>query len=612
MCGIMAYIGKEQAYPIVIEGLKKLEYRGYDSTGVAVMNGSLSVYKKKGKVSDLESFIGIQKKNGYIAMGHTRWATHGVANDVNAHPHLSKDHRLVMVHNGIIENYNELKNHLLSQDFTFESDTDSEVLLQHIEWYRSSFSLSLIEAVRRGLGDVRGSYAMVIMDTLDPEKIVVAKKDTPLAIGMCTSGFYCASDASAIPCKVEDILFLQDGNIAQLDINGSHTIIDLENEEISVALSKLHRDEETYDKGDYDTYMLKEIFSQPRTIEACILDRNELPSDGIILNEITPYIDRISKVKRVIIIGCGTSWHAGLIGEYMMESMAQIPVEVEYASEFRYRNPIIMETDLVIAISQSGETADTLAALQLAKEKGALTYCIVNRENSSIARESNIESNIRTGIEIGVASTKAFTGQVTFLALLTLQLARLIGTRNNNEIHEVLGELRKLPQKIHQSLQCQAVCDQVGRYVSRYDHTLFLGRGINFPTALEGALKLKEISYIHAEGYPAAEMKHGPIALIDDNMPVVVVATNEGCLEKLISNVQEIRSRKGKIVLIANEGQNIDPQLYDFIIELPKVEEILSPISSVIPLQLISYYAARYRGCNIDQPRNLAKSVTVE
>ncbi len=612
MCGIMAYIGKEQAYPIVIDGLKKLEYRGYDSTGVAIMNGSLSVYKKKGKVSDLQSYIGIQKKNGYVAMGHTRWATHGIANDVNAHPHLSKDQRLVMVHNGIIENHNQLKSHLSSQGYHFVSDTDSEVLLQHIEWYRATFSICLLEAVRRALGDVQGSYALVIMDTYDPENIVVAKKDTPLAIGLCTSGFYCASDASAIPCNIEDIMFLEDGNIGLLNLHGSRTIINLDNEEISIELSKLNRDDEVYDKGAYDTYMLKEIFSQPETIRRCIEGRNTLAIDGLYLQELSEHLQRLSDINRVIITGCGTSWHAGLIGEYMIEDIARISVEVEYASEFRYRNPIITDKDLVIAISQSGETADTLAALQLAKEKGALTYSIVNRRNSSIGRLSNIESNIRTGIEIGVASTKAFTGQVTFLALLALQLAQLNGTRKNNEISEMLDELSLMPSFVQEALNCQAVCDQVGRYLSRYDHALFLGRGINFPTALEGALKLKEISYIHAEGYPAAEMKHGPIALIDENMPIVVVATNDSCHDKLISNIQETRSRKGKIILIASQGQNIDPKLYDFIIELPEVADFLSPIQSVIPLQLISYYAAKYRDCNIDQPRNLAKSVTVE
>lgn len=608
----MGYIGKNDGYPIVIDGLKKLEYRGYDSAGVAIMNGSLSLYKKKGKVNKLEEFISHKKTNGNIALGHTRWATHGEPNDANAHPHISHNGRLAMVHNGIIENYDAIKKFLLSEGHIFKSDTDSEVLVQYIEWYQDRYELDLIDAVGRALSDVEGSYAIMILDTSFPDKIVIAKENNPLVFGQKNGEFYVASDAGPLSTYTQQVVYLKDGEIAELRDNGSFKIFDHNNNLITPTYSTIQSAQENYELNGFDSYMLKEIYEQPKSIEACIKNRIDIISKEVNIPEIDDHKRVFSEANRIIIIGCGTSWHAGLIGEYLIESLANINVEVEYASEFRYRSPIINTNDVVIAISQSGETADTLAALNLANEKGAFTYSLVNTFGSTIARKSDIVSYINAGVEIGVASTKAFTAQVTLLMLIALKIGRIKSTINPLDYKSLIDQVLKLPNLIQKSFASNLVMKQVSERYSAKDHALFLGRGINFPLALEGALKLKEISYIHAEGYPAAEMKHGPIALIDENMPVFVVANNSKSLQKMISNVQEIKSRKGQVVLLIEEGQTIPEGLADFIVQLPKANEILSPIIASIPLQLFSYHAAKNRNCNIDQPRNLAKSVTVE
>lgn len=608
----MAYIGKKEAYPIIIEGLKKLEYRGYDSAGVAIMNGSLSLYKKEGKVAQLEDFVFGQKTNGNIALGHTRWATHGIPNDINSHPHTSQSGRLVLVHNGIIENYQALKNHLNLKGYTFQSETDTEVLVQYIEWYQTQYQLSLKEAVRRVLGDVKGAYAIVVLDTTNPEEIIIAKHDSPLAIGIAKDGFYVASDADPISPYTNTIVYLNDGEIARLNLKNSYEIIDLDNQEVVANITKIAQNKSDYEKGDYDSFMLKEIHQQTQTISDCLNGRIDVVNNEISLSAIDDHKRIFKDTQRIIIVGCGTSWHASLIGEYLIESLAGISVEVEYASEFRYRQPIIHENDVVIAISQSGETADTLAAIKLANEKGALTYGIVNKEGSTIARITDLVSYIKVGTEIGVASTKAFTGQVSILTMIALKLGHLKGNISKQDLSAYLEAFSILPETISKALMVNTQVKTIANLFEDKEHALFLGRGLNFPVALEGALKLKEISYIHSEGYPAAEMKHGPIALIDENMPVIVLATNDSSYQKLISNIQEVKARKGQVIVIKNEAQTFPSDLADYVIELPSINEIFCPILTSVPLQLLACHVAQLRGCNVDQPRNLAKSVTVE
>lgn len=608
----MAYIGTKEAYPIIIDGLKKMEYRGYDSAGVAVMNGSLSLLKKEGKVQALEDFALQRKTDGNLALGHTRWATHGVPSDANAHPHRSMSGRLVLVHNGIIENFRKLKYFLLAKGFEFTSETDSEVLVQFIEWYQSTYQLTLKEATRRALKEVEGSYAIAVMDTEYPDTLVVAKNDNPLVVGLASDGFYVASDPGPVSTYTTDVLFLQDHQLATLSKDGLYEVFDFDGKLQELPVKEIEQQHELYDKGDFNSYMLKEIHQQPETIQGALDGRLDLRRNTVVLPAVEANRRVFEQANRVVIVACGTSWHAGLIGEYLIEKLAKLNVEVEYASEFRYREPVLGQGDVVIAISQSGETADTLAAIKLAKEKGAFTYSLVNAADSTIARHCDAVSLINVGREISVASTKAFTGQVSLLVLLALKLGEIRQQLPAAEINKVIKALTLLPQQITRALQSTGKIEQIMKTIVDKDHSLFLGRGLNFPVALEGALKMKEISYIHAEGYPAAEMKHGPIALVDENLPVFVLATNDSCLSKLLSNVEEVKSRKGQIILIKNEDQEIPEGLADYVINVPRVIEALSPIITTIPLQLFSYFAAKQRGCDVDQPRNLAKSVTVE
>ncbi len=611
MCGIMAYIGKDQAYPIVIQGLKKLEYRGYDSAGVAIMNGSLHLHKKKGKVAELEHFAQYKNCHGNVALGHTRWATHGLPNDNNAHPHVSQSQRLVMVHNGIIENYASLRSFLLEEGYTFYSETDTEIIVQYIEWYQQTFELSLKEAMRRALGDVKGSYGIVALDVLDPNKLILAKKDSPLVIGLADDAFYAASDAGPLAAYTDSVVYLKDECIAEINGEGTFEIIDLENNTVDIPVTTIANiNNHTYEKDSYDSFMLKEIFQQSDTVKQCLAGR--IKANKIMISEIENHRRLFKQVDKITIIGCGTSWHAGLIGEYLIEQLAGISVEVEYASEFRYRSPVIRENDMVIVISQSGETADTLSSLKLANEMGAFTYALVNTERSTIARHADIVSYINAGPEIGVASTKAFTAQVTLLSMIAIQLGQLKGHIKGYEASALVRDIEKLPDIIDAALKCNSLTKEIAKDLSDYQSALFMGRGINYPVALEGSLKLKEISYIHAEGYPAAEMKHGPIALIDHKMPSIILATNTSLLDKVVSNIREIKSRNGSVILIKNAEDPVDSSIYDYCIELPKVHELLSPVIGVIPLQLLSYHVAKMRGCDVDRPRNLAKSVTVE
>ena len=612
MCGIMANIGSENAASEVLAGLKKLEYRGYDSAGVAVFNNALNVFKAKGKVADLENHIKNKSIAGLVAMGHTRWATHGVPAENNAHPHMSENGRLVMVHNGIIENYQSLKNFLTEKGYSFKSETDSEVLVQYIAWYQDHYQLELTEAVRRSLGDVEGSYAFVILDSAAPNTMVAAKNDNPLVVGISESGFYLASDVFPLTESCDKAIYLEDQEIITVHLEGDYEVIDFENVSITPETHTLERKDTVYSKEGFDSFMLKEIYEQPdiiaRTLESYV-DTNlaEIKIEAIDLHR-----RFFKQASRIVIVGCGTSWHAGLIAEYLIESMAGIQVEVEYASEFRYRDPLIGSSDIVIGISQSGETADTLAAIKLANERGAFTYGIINTPGSTIARHTDVVSYIQAGVEIGVASTKAFTGQVSLLTLIALKLATITGKLNPLQCKKSIDEFLEVPSKMQEALLTDQLLGKLSQNWVNKESALFLGRGLNFPVALEGALKLKEISYIHAEGYPAAEMKHGPIALVDSEMPVFILATNKSAWLKLTSNIQEIKSRKGEVIVIRNAGMEIDAALADFQIEIPTVSEFLTPLTTVVPLQLISYYIAKGRGCNIDQPRNLAKSVTVE
>ncbi len=614
MCGIVGYVGEKQAYDILIKGLKRLEYRGYDSAGIAISGESknLNFYKRKGKVAKLEEFIGEQSTEGTIGIGHTRWATHGPANDVNAHPHASGDGNLVLIHNGIIENYAVLKKELKTRGHVFHSDTDTEVLIHLIEEVRKKENLSLFEAVRVSLTKVVGAYAIVVMDKNNSDELVLAKKSSPLVIGIGDNDFYVGSDATPIIEYTKNVVYLEDEEIATISIKNGLKIKKLNNQDISPAIQELSMQLDVLEKGGYPHFMLKEIFEQPKTILDCMRGRINAQKGFVSLGGIVEYENKILNADRIIIIACGTSWHAGLVGEYLIEDLARIPVEVEYASEFRYRNPIIGENDVVLAISQSGETADTLAAIKLAKSKGATILGICNVVGSTISRESHAGSYTHAGPEIGVASTKAFTAQVTVLSLLAMQLAQKKGTIEKSKLNRLLFELESIPEKVAEVLKSDTLCEEISKTYKDVSNALYLGRGYSFPVALEGALKLKEISYIHAEGYPAAEMKHGPIALIDEEMPVFVVATKGPSYEKVVSNIQEVKARKGKIIAVVTQGDEDVKAVADHVIEIPHTEEQFIPILATIPFQLLSYHIALMRGCNVDQPRNLAKSVTVE
>jgi glutamine---fructose-6-phosphate transaminase (isomerizing) len=612
MCGIVGYIGHRDAYPILIKGLKRLEYRGYDSSGVALLNGTLNVYKREGKVSDLEKFTEGKSLSGTVGIGHTRWATHGVPCDRNAHPHVSNNSNLAMIHNGIIENYAALKEELTLLGYTFESDTDTEVFLNLIEEICKEDKVPLEEAVRIAMNEVIGAYAIVVLDRNDPDRIIAARKGSPLVIGVGTQEFFVASDASPIVEYTKNVVYLKDEEFAVLHRNGEMELRTVGGIEKSAFIQKLEMDLEKIEKGGYEHFMQKEIFEQPHVVQDCFRGRMNAEKGWIKLGGISEFAARINNAKRFVITACGTSWHSALIGEYLIEDLARIPVEVEYASEFRYRNPIINESDVLIAISQSGETADTLAAIDLAKERQALIFGICNVIGSSIARSSHAGAYTHAGPEIGVASTKAFTAQVSLLTLIALQLAASKGTISQSRLRQILYELENMPAKIKEAFDTEETVKKIAEVFKDANNFLYLGRGVNFPLALEGALKLKEISYIHAEGYPAAEMKHGPIALIDESMPVVFLCTNKSAYEKIVSNIQEVKARKGKVIVVVNKGDKEASGLADYVIEVPETEEVLSPLVTVVPLQLLAYHIALLRGCNVDQPRNLAKSVTVE
>lgn len=613
MCGIVAYIGHRDACPIVLKGLKRLEYRGYDSAGVALLDGTknLKVYKKTGKVTDLEKEIGDRDTSAFTGMGHTRWATHGEPNDANAHPHLSGDGEFAMIHNGIIENYSSLKEMLKGRGHVFKSETDTEVLIHLIEEVYKNNPVKFEEAVRMALTQVVGAYAIVILSKNDPNYLIGAKKGSPMVIGIGENEHFIASDATPIVEYTRNVVYIQDGEIAIIE--GSNlTIKTIDNTVKTPYIQEIEFNLENIEKGGYEHFMLKEIFEQPRSILDSFRGRIHLPDARITMAGIDMFEDKIKNLDRIVIIGCGTSWHAGLVGEYLFEDIARIPCEVEYASEFRYRNPVVRESDFVIAISQSGETADTLAALELAKKKGATIFGICNVVGASIPRFTDAGAYTHAGPEIGVASTKAFTAQVTALILMALSMAQKKGTITSTRLHELLNEIESVPAKIEQVLKTDAQIQEIAAELKDSRNALYLGRGYGFPVALEGALKLKEISYIHAEGYPAAEMKHGPIALIDEEMPVIVIATQHSNYEKVVSNIQEVKARKGRVIAIATEGDTHVKEMADHVIYIPTCEEVLLPLIATIPLQLLSYHIAVLRGCNVDQPRNLAKSVTVE
>ncbi|MDZ7612661.1 MAG: glutamine--fructose-6-phosphate transaminase (isomerizing) [Flavobacteriaceae bacterium] len=617
MCGITGYIGYRKAYPIIINGLKRLEYRGYDSAGVMLFDGEhINVAKTKGKVSSLEEKVNREmSQDGFIGIGHTRWATHGVPNDVNSHPHVSNSGKLVIVHNGIIENYDSIKKELTSRGFTFKSDTDTEVLVNLIEEIMSHNEIKLGKAVQIALNQVVGAYAIAVFDRSKPDEIIVAKLGSPIAIGVGKDfkEFFVASDASPFIEYTKDAIYLEDEEMAIIKVGREVKVRRIKDDMyVDSKIHALQLNLEQIEKGGYEHFMLKEIHEQPRAITDAFRGRI-LRDEGIIkMSGVEDNMKKLLNAERIIIVACGTSWHAGLVAEYMFEDFARIPVEVEYASEFRYRNPVITEKDVLIAISQSGETADTLAAIKLAKAKGAFVFGVCNVVGSSIARETDAGAYTHAGPEIGVASTKAFTTQITVLALIALRLARARGTITSSKFRLLLQEIEMIPGKIEKLLEIDQKVKYIAGIYKDVPNCLYLGRGFNFPVALEGALKLKEISYIHAEGYPAAEMKHGPIALIDENMPVVVIATKAEHYDKVVSNIQEILSRKGKIIAIVTEGDTVVKGLANHVIEIPDVEEAFSPLLTTIPLQLLSYYIAVMRGCNVDQPRNLAKSVTVE
>ncbi|MFC6098315.1 glutamine--fructose-6-phosphate transaminase (isomerizing) [Flavobacterium qiangtangense] len=614
MCGIVGYIGHREAFPIIIKGLKRLEYRGYDSAGIMLFDGeSMKVSKTKGKVSDLEEKSKEISANGSIGMGHTRWATHGVPNDVNSHPHVSNSGELAIIHNGIIENYEPLKKELMKRGYVFKSDTDTEVLINLIEDVQKKDKLKLGKAVQIALNQVVGAYAICVFDTKKPDEIVVARLGSPLAIGIGEDEFFIASDASPFIEYTSNAIYLEDEEMAIVRRNKSIKVRKIKDDSlVDPYVQELQMNLEQIEKGGYEHFMLKEIYEQPNVIKDTYRGRL-LANKGIIqMAGIEDNLEKFLNAERIIIVACGTSWHAGLVAEYIFEEFARIPVEVEYASEFRYRNPIIGPKDVVIAISQSGETADTLAAIKLAKERGAFVFGVCNVVGSSISRETHAGAYTHAGPEIGVASTKAFTTQITILTLISLRLAKAKGTLSNSDFHRYLQELEVIPEKVQEALQTNDIAKTIAEIYKDAPNCLYLGRGYNFPVALEGALKLKEISYIHAEGYPAAEMKHGPIALIDEKMPVVVIAPKQGHYDKVVSNIQEIKSRSGKIIAVVTKGDTQVRDLADHVIEIPDTIEALTPLLTTIPLQLLSYHIAVFRGCNVDQPRNLAKSVTVE
>ena len=612
MCGIVGYLGHRQAYPILIKGLHRLEYRGYDSAGIALINGDLCVYKIAGKVSELEKETEGKNVEGTCGIGHTRWATHGEPNTRNAHPHVSESRNLAIIHNGIIENYASLKTELIKRGHAFQSDTDTEVLIHLIEDIQLNEKLDLVEAVRVALNQVVGAYAIVIVSKDDPDMLIAARKSSPMVVGIGEGEYFVASDASPLIEYTRNVVYLNDEEIAIVRRDKELEIITIHNETITPYMQELQMQLDMIEKGGFDHYMLKEIYEQPTSIKDSMRGRLIGSRNSIVLGGIKEYEKKLVNARRIIIIGCGTSWHAGLVGEYLFEDLARIPVEVEYASEFRYRHPVINEDDIVIAISQSGETADTLAAIELAKSKGATIFGICNVVGSSIPRATHAGSYTHAGPEIGVASTKAFTAQVTVLTLMALAIGRRRGTIAESKYQSIAIELSKIPEKVQEVLKANDHIRQIAEEYLHVHNFLYLGRGYNFPVALEGALKLKEISYIHAEGYPAAEMKHGPIALIDENMPVVVMATNMSAHDKIVSNIQEIRARKGKIIAIISESDGVIEEMAEHVIRIPDTEEALTPLLSVIPLQLLAYHIAVMLGRNVDQPRNLAKSVTVE
>jgi glucosamine--fructose-6-phosphate aminotransferase (isomerizing) len=613
MCGIVAYIGKREVYPILIKGLERLEYRGYDSAGIAILNGDLKVFKKAGKVSDLKEFVKDKDVKGNIGMGHTRWATHGEPNDRNAHPHFSQTKNFAIIHNGIIENYATIKKTLKENGHTFTSDTDTEVLIHLIEDIYENGHVELDEAVRLALGEVIGAYAIVVISKEHPDEIICARKGSPIVVGIGKDKgeYFIASDATPIIEYTNNVIYLNDGEVAFVK-DGQLIVKTIENQVKTPYIEELEMKLEQLEKGGYDHFMLKEIFEQPRSIWDSMRGRIDARKGFIRLGGIAEFDTKFANAKRIVIIGCGTSWHAGLVAEYLFEELARIPVEVEYASEFRYRKPIIYEDDIIIAISQSGETADTLAAIELAKSKGATIFGVCNVVGSSIPRATHGGSYTHAGPEIGVASTKAFTAQVAVLTLMAVQFAKQRGTITESRFQQLLTELENIPAKVTEVLKTDSVVKKLAAKFQDVRNFLYLGRGVGFPVALEGALKLKEISYIHAEGYPAAEMKHGPIALIDDNMPVVVIANKTGSYEKVVSNIQEVKARRGVVIAIVTQGDEEVKKLADYVIEIPECDEVLMPLLSVIPLQLLSYHIAVLRGANVDQPRNLAKSVTVE
>jgi glucosamine--fructose-6-phosphate aminotransferase (isomerizing) len=613
MCGIVAYVGKQQACPILIKGLRRLEYRGYDSAGVALLGDDSVIrsFKTAGKVADLEQMLLGEDSSGHIGIGHTRWATHGEPNHVNAHPHFSENKRIAMVHNGIIENYDSIKKELASRGHHFESDTDTEVLVHLIDEIFTNEGCSIEEAVRLALNEVVGAYAIVILHKEEPRKLIAARKGSPLVVGIGQEEYLFASDATPIVEYTRSVVYLNDGEIAIVN-DGALTIKTIENVVKSAQIQELEIQLEALEKGGFEHFMLKEIYEQPRSIRDCMRGRVDLANGTVRLGGLADYEQKFVNARRILIVACGTSWHAGLVGEYLLEDFARIPVEVEYASEFRYRNPVIYEDDIVIAISQSGETADTLAAIELAKSKGATILGVCNVVGSSIARATHGGVYTHAGPEIGVASTKAFTAQVTVLTLIALWAAQRRGTMSHSAIRKMLFELDAIPQKVDEALAANPIILDIAEMYKDVRNFLYLGRGYNFPVALEGALKLKEISYIHAEGYPAAEMKHGPIALIDEEMPVVVIATQNSQYEKVVSNIQEVKARKGRIIAIVSKGDTVVRDIAEWVIEVPDTEEALNPLLTTLPLQLLSYHIAVMRGCNVDQPRNLAKSVTVE
>ena len=614
MCGIVAYIGKNEAYPVVIKGLKRLEYRGYDSAGVALLDHrDLNIYKRMGKVQNLEDFAATQNRNGHAGIGHTRWATHGEPSDVNSHPHTSMDGKIALIHNGIIENYHVLKKELIKNGYTFKSETDTEVVVHLVDYIQKQENVWFGEALRLALNHVVGAYAIVAISSDYPNRLVAARKSSPLVVGIGSDGaYYCASDATPIVEYTKKVVYLNDEEVAVIDLEEGLKLYDIADQQKTPFFQELELELEALEKGGYEHFMLKEIHEQPRSILDCFRGRLNSEEAWVALGGIREYEQKMISANRLIIVACGTSWHAGLVGEYLIEDLARINVEVEYASEFRYRNPILSENDVVIAISQSGETADTLAALELAKSKGATILGICNVVGSSIARITYAGSYTHAGPEIGVASTKAFTAQVTVLTLMALSLAKKKGTISESKFRQLLAELEAIPEKVKRVLEADPAIEQIAAIYKDAANALYLGRGSSFPVALEGALKLKEISYIHAEGYPAAEMKHGPIALIDENMPIIVIATQGTSYEKVVSNIQEVKARKGKVIAIVTEGDEQVRKMADHVIEIPEVDEFLVPLVATIPLQLLSYHIAVMRGCNVDQPRNLAKSVTVE